>query len=206
MEWRGTLLAAVAPALLLAVAARQAILAKSYGLSPWKGGGFGMFSTVDAPSARFLRIYLVASDSAPRPVILPLALEEEGRRVRTMPAPASVSGIATRLARGPWVPLRLQSALESFRRLGGRGAPQPGDDEFTGRANFGPLPAGHVPDLELGLFRMLEPGENANPRLAPLRFDSVRVEVWRFDFDRETPALRSSLLLTAIVPGDSAPP
>ena len=34
-------------ALLLVVAGVQVALVKTEGLSPWKGGGFGMFSTTD---------------------------------------------------------------------------------------------------------------------------------------------------------------
>ena len=42
-DWRTLLPVAV----LLAVAARQVVLTHTAGLSPWKGGGFGMFSTTD---------------------------------------------------------------------------------------------------------------------------------------------------------------
>jgi hypothetical protein len=42
--------------LLVSVALVQLTLAHSLGLTPWKGGGFGMFSTVDQPAFRFVRV------------------------------------------------------------------------------------------------------------------------------------------------------
>lgn len=41
-------------ALLVVVALLQMTLAHTVGLSPWKGGGFGMFSTVDSPDYRMV--------------------------------------------------------------------------------------------------------------------------------------------------------
>ena len=48
--------------LLVLIASLQFVLAHTKDLSPWKGGGFGMFSTVDSPGARKLRVYLVGED------------------------------------------------------------------------------------------------------------------------------------------------
>ena len=48
-DWRALL----PVALLMAVATVQVILATAAGLTPWKGGGFGMFSTTD-DGGRFL--------------------------------------------------------------------------------------------------------------------------------------------------------
>lgn len=42
------------PGLVLAIALVQSTLVLTQELSPWKGGGFGMFSTVDSPSMRFV--------------------------------------------------------------------------------------------------------------------------------------------------------
>lgn len=46
-------------ALLLVVAGNQFHLAYLHHLSPWSGGGFGMFSTVDAGRARHIHAYMV---------------------------------------------------------------------------------------------------------------------------------------------------
>lgn len=55
-EWR-TLLPAL---LLLAVALTQIVLAKVADLSPWKGGGFGMFATTDGAAFRHVRLFVDA--------------------------------------------------------------------------------------------------------------------------------------------------
>lgn len=46
------------PALLLAIAGLQAVLVRTHDLTPWKGGGFGMFSTYDRMEARALHVIL----------------------------------------------------------------------------------------------------------------------------------------------------
>jgi hypothetical protein len=43
------------------VALTQIGLARRAGLSPWKGGGFGMFSTLDTRPHRYLRIRVLGS-------------------------------------------------------------------------------------------------------------------------------------------------
>lgn len=49
------------PVILLAVvAATQIVLTKTADLSPWKGGGFGMFATLDGSAARRVRIVVEA--------------------------------------------------------------------------------------------------------------------------------------------------
>jgi hypothetical protein len=55
-QWR----AAVPPALLLTVAIAQVVLVKVADLSPWKGGGFGMFATTDGTAFRYVRLFVDA--------------------------------------------------------------------------------------------------------------------------------------------------
>ena len=50
------------PLLLVLVAASQAFCVTQGKLSPWKGGGFGMFSTVDSPPSRRLSVQLTDID------------------------------------------------------------------------------------------------------------------------------------------------
>jgi hypothetical protein len=49
--------------LLVLVALRQIALSQTRGLSPWKGGGFGMFSTLDRAETRLVRCDLVNGSS-----------------------------------------------------------------------------------------------------------------------------------------------
>lgn len=54
---RDRLLVAIAPLLLVVVAVNQHVLAATEKLDPWKGGGFGMFATVDSGTAREVFAY-----------------------------------------------------------------------------------------------------------------------------------------------------
>ena len=82
-------------ALLLAVAGGQLILAQTAGLSPWKGGGFGMFSTTDDGGRRHVRVFVTAPERSEELAIAP-SLEDLARRAAVLPTDAALS----RLARG----------------------------------------------------------------------------------------------------------
>lgn len=56
----------LAPALLTVVALAQIGIAASTDLTPWKGGGFGMFSTLDGTGSRQLRITLIGPEGERR--------------------------------------------------------------------------------------------------------------------------------------------
>lgn len=89
-------------ALLLVVFAVQRIHIHTQGLTPWMGGGFSMFTTVDMPHARHLRLYSRATRA---PIPLPddiddLRLESalhlpDARRLRALAAEIEVSEPAT---------------------------------------------------------------------------------------------------------------
>ena len=91
MTWR----AALPVGLLLAVAAVQLTLASSAGLSPWKGGGFGMFSTTDDTGRRSVRVFVSAPERSEETAIPP-SLDDLARRAAVLPTDAALS----RLARG----------------------------------------------------------------------------------------------------------
>jgi len=87
----------VAPGLLVAVALAQIALALGLDLSPWLGGGFGMFASVESRSER----HLVAFADSPgliREVAIPERLEESAAGVRALPTPARLRELATRIA------------------------------------------------------------------------------------------------------------
>jgi hypothetical protein len=84
-------------ALLLAVAAGHAGLVRCCGLSPWLGGGFGMFSTADARDVRVLRL----EPRGEREVALPRDLDDEADRAATLPTDARLRALARALAERP---------------------------------------------------------------------------------------------------------
>ncbi|WP_342377170.1 hypothetical protein NVS55_37900 [Myxococcus stipitatus] len=190
--WRERLLALCAPALLVLVAAVHLFLVEAKGLSPWKGGGFGMFSTVDSPSARFLRVYLVEGASEVQ-VRLPDRMKDLGYDVRVLPTHAALEGLASRVASGTWVPERLASAVTRYQTLLGEGVEQPPGGPEVGRVDF----------MGVRLLRMLEPGEAPPPLGRAHVFHRVRVELWAFRFEPSSSRLVATRMAEASV---SVPP
>jgi len=112
------------PALLLVgVAAHQIFLANTAGLSPWSGGGFGMFSTTDAGASRHLHAF-VMRPGIQREVRIPEGLQDWERRVVTLPSDANLRAFALALAdlptpdHGPATAVRIQVWHTEFDPIG----------------------------------------------------------------------------------------
>jgi hypothetical protein len=88
--------ALVAPALLVALALAQIGAWRGIGLSPWKGGGFGMFATNDHGAFRSVRVVELAA-GAERPVALPGTLDRLRRHAREVPHEANLRRLAEAL-------------------------------------------------------------------------------------------------------------
>ena len=83
------------PALLLAlVACGQLVLARTGDLTPWKGGGFGMFSTLDHGAFRRVTIVVDAPDRS-EAIEIPDSLEETAARVVNFPSAWLIRKLAT---------------------------------------------------------------------------------------------------------------
>jgi hypothetical protein len=179
--------ALVPPLLLISVATAQLITARTSLLTPWKGGGFGMFSTVDAPHTRFLRIALETPDGDRR-VSLPESWREEAAVLRAAPTQARVEALAATLASQTWVPETwIPAEVEYAERLRASGV----DDSA--------VPVEAVRDLSvLGLYRPLLDGEIARGQI--VRVAAIRVEVWRYRFDGDAVRLDAKLLTRARAP------
>ncbi|KST65266.1 hypothetical protein [Mastigocoleus testarum] len=107
------------PTILILVALLQFYLAHTANLSPWKGGGFGMFAAVDSPSMRVLAaeglaeggqlIRLDALDSLDNSTI---------RRILSLPRQIHLEQIASELISEKFVPqnVQRQTTLERLRR------------------------------------------------------------------------------------------
>ena len=83
-------------ALLLSVAGVQVTLAKTAGLSPWKGGGFGMFSTTDDAGRRRVRVYVTAPERSEEITISP-SLEDAAVRAGVLPGDRQFTRLARRV-------------------------------------------------------------------------------------------------------------
>jgi len=92
VSWRTLLPVTV----LVAVAIAQVTLARTAGLSPWKGGGFGMFSTTDDAGRRHVLIFVSAADRSEEMAIVP-SLEDAARRAAVLPGDTELSRLARRV-------------------------------------------------------------------------------------------------------------
>ena len=79
--WRAWLPAAI----LLSVALTQVALTRVADLSPWKGGGFGMFSTTDGTAFRFVRLFAESPDRSEE-LTVAASLEEAALRAQLFPS------------------------------------------------------------------------------------------------------------------------
>ena len=86
--------------LLVAVALSQLVLAHSAALSPWAGGGFGMFSSTDAGARRHLHVFAIRPGLEIE-VPPPRALGKLARRARVLPSDANLRALALEISALP---------------------------------------------------------------------------------------------------------
>lgn len=94
---RARLLAAIPPALLTVVASVQIALAHLTPLTPWKGGGFGMFATADGALNRTTRV-LVTGPQRSQELDVPPSLADAAAACEAFPTERCLAGLARRLA------------------------------------------------------------------------------------------------------------
>lgn len=76
----------LAPILLLSsVACWQIVRAHTSELTPWKGGGFGMFSTVDQPATRYVKCFIV-QDGHSHALRIPDSFGNKIKRIKADPS------------------------------------------------------------------------------------------------------------------------
>jgi hypothetical protein len=88
---------AAPPLLLASVAAVQMTLALTAQLSPWKGGGFGMFASNDGLPFRALRVF-VSAPMRSEEVQLPPSLLDAAARAATFPRTGTLEAFARSVA------------------------------------------------------------------------------------------------------------
>lgn len=166
----------VAPALLCTVAGLQLVATADGELSPWKLGGFGMYSGVDSVRARWIRL-LVVTPAGELPVPFePLlkdrpALAHEARNVRSLPRPGALAAVGQGLLAGPTVfadctPARLRGGA---RRVSGH------------------------------FVRLLAPGSLRALGCRPLPVAGLRLELWRYRYRSPERLLRAQRLVAVEV-------
>ena len=86
--------------MLVGVAGVQLTLAQREALSPWSGGGFGMFSTLDHGSRRHLHAFIVRPGLR-REIRPPSELRRTVSRALTLPTESRLRSVAIALAETP---------------------------------------------------------------------------------------------------------
>ena len=96
------------PIVLIAVAGIQQVSVRTAHLSPWKGGGFGMFSTVDDPNTRQLHVHALRQGQA-----IPIMLDDVAEirpeitgvltRARYVPTHRNLEAAAQELLTVQWI-------------------------------------------------------------------------------------------------------
>jgi hypothetical protein len=86
--------------LLVIIALNQIRLAKTSSLSPWWGGGFGMFSTTDSRGTRHIHAYAIRPGIR-RELEIPPHLAELERKMLTFPSESNLEKLAVELADVP---------------------------------------------------------------------------------------------------------
>ena len=86
--------------LLIIIAINQLRLARTSSLSPWWGGGFGMFSTADSRGTRHIHAYAIRPGIR-RELEIPSYSAELERKVLTFPSESNLEKLAVELADVP---------------------------------------------------------------------------------------------------------
>ena len=83
--------------MLTAVASVQVVLTRTAGLSPWKGGGFGMFATTDGLAFRHVRLRVDAPGRSEQLVVSP-SLQESAARASLFPSDGRLTALGHAVA------------------------------------------------------------------------------------------------------------
>lgn len=191
-----TKLLILAPTILLcAIAARQFWLATTDTLSPWKGGGFGMFATNDSPGNRFVRITGFTSEGEQVRVSIGTAAiglrPDLMDRLRSYPGEHDLQSLADALVNSTFVERTVGTLVKR--------------DAFF-QAN--PALATHFPGLPDRPQRELEVLDRrrvGHYDAVGERLRTVEVELWRYTFDPDDLTLRTHCIIGPIASNATSP-
>lgn len=145
-----------APILLVLVAVIQNVVAHTTTLTPWKGGGFGMFSTVDDPDARWVRCY-VGTNGSEVAVEAPPSVARDLGVISALPTHRRLERLAGDLCRYRWV-----------------------NADFDRDPKEAPAAC---PSSAQPVVRAWETGEREPKASEIAPVNAIRVELWRLKFD-----------------------
>ncbi len=181
----------IAPFVLASIAVTQLMFSYPRAtLSTWKGGGFGMFSTMDSQDDRFLRIYLV-TEHEEVPARLPT---DEGARAEKLVVTGAES-LAKALAR----------TLIDARWVGSVEQCQPGASAKEHSSPADSSPAGRLAEgSAVASAHILKNGEKLKAGEWPITVEGLRVELWKIDFRKPEGAFGRQKLMEVRVSSDGS--
>lgn len=182
----------LAPICLCLVAALHCLRVTTAGQTPWKGGGFGMFSTIDSEHSRFVHAYLLTS-AGRLPLQIPSEFEKKVAELRAAPDQALAKELAAKLAERNWIdPQALQQNIAEQLRRQPDGVPLTGDRLREIRsATLPPTTKNSQPSFSLLVAANADTASHAIP------FEGIRVEVWKYEMPVGTTRLQPRLLFFA---------
>lgn len=190
---RVRLLVLFVPALLVLVAVRQIYLAQTEDLTFWKGGGFGMFSSVDPLRNRILRSYLITHSGE-----FLLSNYQAGEieylesRATSIPNEKNLTRLARSIAAKKWV---LQAG-----RVRSVSVRLPPDDS----ASMNPPESMQASD-DSDVVSTSQSEQRSEGSSTPIALSAIRVEVWRIQFDQNTSRIIPVKLREILIPMSSSP-
>lgn len=198
--WVGLGARYVAPILLVLVALFQQSLSHGGSLTPWKGGGFGMFSSYDSPGARLIRVYL-ENDGERTPVSVPRKYRRAAADLRALPTTARLEDLAAALASETWIDLgETVYKLEADDSSDGE---SPDLSKYIRPAGAHREPGG----IEQRRIRHISiRGEQLLDSLTPTRVphEAVRVQLWKLRFRSEGAELAVVMVDEVVAPNPSS--
>jgi hypothetical protein len=91
---------------MLIVSAVQFILIRKVHISPWKAGGFGMFSTLNTPISHIIRVYNYSPDGQKQPIIIPEKLKPMETKIRHIAIDYYINSFKSAIQQEKWVLLK----------------------------------------------------------------------------------------------------
>ena len=85
------------------VLAIQLILIRTVHISPWKGGGFGMFSTINTPVSHIIKVYDYSPSGEKKIIIIPEKLKPLEAKIRYIAIDYYINHFKQAIQKEKWV-------------------------------------------------------------------------------------------------------
>lgn len=173
----------VPAAVLVMVALLQLYLTHTANLSPWKGGGFGMFGATDAPDMRVIQAEGLDQDGNLIQVDLYSALGDRTiRRIRTLPRQSDLEQMAPQFVAQFVVPTTIQRQAIYY-KLQSDNPDIPAVQDLIRNKGSNPLPNQTSHFLAQPLYRLKTAYDPEVPG-AMKTLKAIRLRWWRIHFDQ----------------------